>query len=125
MLDLSAAFLEQRHQRRFAGGLGQHLHQHATGVLQTCAVDALADKDRRRGLLRVQQVGGDVITNASTDEFDGRAEGLPFPEVPDDVEIARPGGLLEVELMGPIGACLLYTSPSPRDRTRSRMPSSA
>ena len=25
----------------------------------------------------------------------------------------------------PDGACLLYTSPSPRDRTRSRMPSSA
>ena len=24
-----------------------------------------------------------------------------------------------------IGTCLLYTSPSPRDRTRSRMPSSA
>ena len=31
-------------------------------------------------------------------------------------------------IVGPIGiviACLLYTSPSPRDRTRSRMPSSA
>ena len=26
---------------------------------------------------------------------------------------------------GSSGACLLYTSPSPRDRTRSRMPSSA
>ena len=26
---------------------------------------------------------------------------------------------------GGISACLLYTSPSPRDRTRSRMPSSA
>ena len=26
---------------------------------------------------------------------------------------------------GNIKACLLYTSPSPRDRTRSRMPSSA
>ena len=25
----------------------------------------------------------------------------------------------------PMGICLLYTSPSPRDRTRSRMPSSA
>ena len=25
----------------------------------------------------------------------------------------------------PFYACLLYTSPSPRDRTRSRMPSSA
>ena len=27
--------------------------------------------------------------------------------------------------LGDTGACLLYTSPSPRDRTRSRMPSSA
>ena len=26
---------------------------------------------------------------------------------------------------GQVMACLLYTSPSPRDRTRSRMPSSA
>ena len=32
------------------------------------------------------------------------------------------GGLLFV---GRDGSCLLYTSPSPRDRTRSRMPSSA
>ena len=29
----------------------------------------------------------------------------------------------DVEKLG--GNCLLYTSPSPRDRTRSRMPSSA
>ena len=28
-------------------------------------------------------------------------------------------------LVGSYKACLLYTSPSPRDRTRSRMPSSA
>ena len=27
--------------------------------------------------------------------------------------------------MNPVHVCLLYTSPSPRDRTRSRMPSSA
>ena len=37
---------------------------------------------------------------------------------------------LEVEAFGltfptPLNDCLLYTSPSPRDRTRSRMPSSA
>ena len=30
-----------------------------------------------------------------------------------------------VEKGGRDAACLLYTSPSPRDRTRSRMPSSA
>ena len=29
------------------------------------------------------------------------------------------------ELITDVYACLLYTSPSPRDRTRSRMPSSA
>ena len=30
-----------------------------------------------------------------------------------------------VAVLAPVIACLLYTSPSPRDRTRSRMPSSA
>ena len=32
---------------------------------------------------------------------------------------------LEFRQFGNLGTCLLYTSPSPRDRTRSRMPSSA
>ena len=32
---------------------------------------------------------------------------------------------LTVSTQKPITGCLLYTSPSPRDRTRSRMPSSA
>ena len=31
----------------------------------------------------------------------------------------------ELTLFILVGICLLYTSPSPRDRTRSRMPSSA
>ena len=31
----------------------------------------------------------------------------------------------EVAFFGRSNVCLLYTSPSPRDRTRSRMPSSA
>ena len=29
------------------------------------------------------------------------------------------------EVLARLNGCLLYTSPSPRDRTRSRMPSSA
>ena len=32
---------------------------------------------------------------------------------------------VEYEVLEPVLDCLLYTSPSPRDRTRSRMPSSA
>ena len=36
------------------------------------------------------------------------------------------GGLAAVLVnVPPVKACLLYTTPSPRDRTRSRMPSSA
>ena len=44
------------------------------------------------------------------------------------VEIAYSfeGRIEDGELIGDaLGSCLLYTSPSPRDRTRSRMPSSA
>ena len=33
--------------------------------------------------------------------------------------------LLALGFLAPAEGCLLYTSPSPRDRTRSRMPSSA
>ena len=45
-------------------------------------------------------------------------------------EVAANGDLanwdMRIPNRGPlIGGCLLYTSPSPRDRTRSRMPSSA
>ena len=39
-----------------------------------------------------------------------------------DIESAHIDGCL---YHGLSGLCLLYTSPSPRDRTRSRMPSSA
>ena len=35
------------------------------------------------------------------------------------------GGLLTLRIFECMKPCLLYTSPSPRDRTRSRMPSSA
>ena len=47
-----------------------------------------------------------------------------FEEVEEDIVFEG-----EEELIGEDkdehGCCLLYTSPSPRDRTRSRMPSSA
>ena len=39
-------------------------------------------------------------------------------EQPD--ELKKPGQLVEA-----LNVCLLYTSPSPRDRQKSRMPSSA
>jgi len=42
-----------------------------------------------------------------------------------DPETSQTGTWSTSGASDPYGACLLYTSPSPRDRTRSRMPSSA
>ena len=56
------------------------------------------------------QMQGDVYTGTDTVEY--LADG-----VPDRVFFATNESILTT--------CLLYTSPSPRDRTRSRMPSSA
>ena len=47
-------------------------------------------------------------------------------EVGNEKRVANGSASLTLTLTGPKGKdCLLYTSPSPRDRTRSRMPSSA
>ena len=42
-----------------------------------------------------------------------------YAQTQDDLKLVDPGGFKLCN------GCLLYTSPSPRDRTRSRMPSSA
>ena len=54
----------------------------------------------------------------------------PFPEATASTQVlisGEKGGGQAMPLIvaGLVGGCLLYTSPSPRDRTRSRMPSSA
>ena len=67
----------------------------------------------RRSILKI--LGGSVVLPAlfSTAVTAGD---MPAPfDNPGDVKIALVRYL----------SCLLYTSPSPRDRTRSRMPSSA
>ena len=40
-------------------------------------------------------------------------------------KVEESGDGIALLIFGGTGGCLLYTSPSPRDRTRSRMPSSA
>ena len=49
----------------------------------------------------------------------------PKGHSPADMQVPDPGGHLYMQVKGAAHGCLLYTSPSPRDRTRSRMPSSA
>ena len=51
-------------------------------------------------------------------------KGLWMQEVPVP-KIAPNEVLIKIERTAICGTCLLYTSPSPRDRQKSRMPSSA
>ena len=51
---------------------------------------------------------------------------LPFAQRLVPLAKADPSAIADINIPGNLGqGCLLYTSPSPRDRTRSRMPSSA
>ena len=44
---------------------------------------------------------------------------------PGEIRVQQPEGGEELDIYASGGICLLYTSPSPRDATLSRMPSSA
>ena len=74
--------------------------------------------DLREGATLVGATGlfASVIWLVST-----MADGAPVEAV---LGQAAPGLIFAFKLE-PIGACLLYTSPSPRDKRQSRMPSSA
>ena len=65
-------------------------------------------------------------TQPSTDELDASALDLGMP--PLELDLPSPSTLekpADEAVYAPDNTCLLYTSPSPRDRTRARMPSSA
>ena len=63
-----------------------------------------------------------VLTDSGGVQEEAPSLGKPVLVMRDTTE--RPEGV-EAGTVKLVGACLLYTSPSPRDRTRSRMPSSA
>ena len=78
-------------------------------VLNSCSVTENADKEARKIIRRARRCNPDAAVAVI---------GCYAQLQPDEIA-AIPG----VELV--VGACLLYTSPSPRDQRGSRMPSSA
>ena len=71
--------------------------------------------------------GDDQLDFSEVGEIPGRAYGGSGNDelTGQGFDVYGGGDNDHILLVGPGGICLLYTSPSPRDRTRSRMPSSA
>ena len=73
----------------------------------------------RRVLLARAATSGPEFVHSSAEKHG--ADGGGGDDGEDDTDACRGGALAR----GVVGACLLYTSPSPRDQRGSRMPSSA
>ena len=81
-----------------------------------------------KGIDVTQGDAGDLITYTLEIAHDGTSTGPAYDLVVNDTlgtGLNLVAGSVVITGSGAGNACLLYTSPSPRDRTRSRMPSSA
>ena len=94
-----------------------HDDQHGTAIITTAAlINALDISGKSIKEIKVVVNGAGASAQACTELF--KNSGVPSENV---IMLDRKGVIYKERTEG----CLLYTSPSPRDRTRSRMPSSA
>ena len=111
----SAKYMQRKN--RYRGWDGKvHLYSPATGEIYCGLVDYLTDWAQEKGYTyqfqESENFGHPIDQNnlVTPESVVGFVKALGIPVKARDYQYS---------------ACLLYTSPSPRDRTRSRMPSSA
>ena len=93
------------------------------------------DSERQRHEKRHPTIGNDVVIGSGAQIIGPikvgnnsrvAANAVVVKDVPENATmVGIPAKAVKLENKGNFRPCLLYTSPSPRDRTRSRMPSSA
>ena len=74
-----------------------------------------------------QKVASEGVTIVDDGTIDNRRGSLTIDDegTPTEKTVLIENGILKNFMQDRLNACLLYTSPSPRDATLSRMPSSA
>ena len=107
--ELSLGTVPQVNVWSLAGGYGAEAEQAAACLVRERLVGVVASDAHPGWRGPLLSVGADVLVAS------GQAVSAALGSLPDDAALSEQ--LVEI--------CLLYTSPSPRDRTRSRMPSSA
>ena len=125
-LSISASNLDEFFMVRVAGLVGQ-----TKAGVEVPSQDGLTPAQQLGAILqradalmvRQQKVWGDVLKDLRNEQIFVRESGELTPSQLDWLEDYFLDQVLPV--LTPLAICLLYTSPSPRDRTRSRMPSSA
>ena len=94
---------------------------HSTRTFSPAAAISYTDKFARQNLLTVIEILYKLLLPMKlTENGYEKWEKCHYHIKYEDTDLVIP-----MVAMTPFCRCLLYTSPSPRDRTRSRMPSSA
>ena len=97
-------------------------------LLGACAVGALSSAAMAETTITVATVNnGDMVRmQGLMDDFYAKHPDIKVEWVTLEENVLRQNVTTDIATGGgQYDVCLLYTSPSPRDRTRSRMPSSA
>ena len=132
--DLPKALTANREYDLFIGGVGLNITKPAeTTATQFIVIEDIACSPTLNGAVQIRINTTDYFQNPDVTDMVG-IPGLasPYPRgAPSTVDLAAAtvgAGIVDTDNIlksFDLYPCLLYTSPSPRDRTRSRMPSSA
>ena len=95
------------------------------GLLSTDISDALGQSCAMDIGIQCQIAQGKDVPRLFGLAYTVRCENRSNTYLHDAIYSAAPGSVVVVEAEAQNYACLLYTSPSPRDKRQSRMPSSA
>ena len=110
---------------RSGGGTPQEQRRNLVKAFQAADTDRSGTMDRNEFRALLKDAGLRVDVDRATARADVRIVKCPAPRAPVERDHAAVAVLVARRASGDIKACLLYTSPSPRDATLSRMPSSA